>query len=174
MAAEYTPLRLPCADCEITFNTISSYNRHLNDICPCVYNHLQPLLELEDIAISNIDEKYPSDMIELGQICTFGNERINNTVVLIDKYNGLTNTFILYSDNLNDTPVISIKPNDSVLPMYLFERLSAQQGHIYDITDLNMIKKIEIPIIPIAQQQEYINSCSKLHMAFNLIIHGEM
>ena len=192
MAAEsYTPLQLPCTECKLTFNTLYSYNRHIyggyyggriSNKCSCKYEHLEQLVDLQETAIARIDEKYPDTlMIELGQICVFGNERTNNTIVLIDENDTcLTGTLMLYDDSMRDKPIISIKPNDEYLAMYLFEQLSQQQNAIYyickntDMVDLNRIKKMKITVMSITEQQEYINNCSKLHDAFNLIIHGEM
>lgn len=192
MAAElYTPLQLPCTSCKLTFNTIWSYHRHIyggyyssrtDTRCNCKYDHLEELKDLEELAISRIDKKYPYDtFIDLELLCTFGTNHIYNMPVIIDENDtSLTGTVMLYNDDLKHYPIISIKPNDLTLSTYIFEQLSQRQNDIYyickntDTVDLSRVKKMQIPIIPIEQQQEYVNSCGKLHAAFNLIIHGDM
>lgn len=188
MAELYTSITLPCTSCNLTFNNIHSYNRHIyggyysgrtNSICDCKYEHLEELHNLEEIAIERIDAIYQCVYIDLEQLCTFGNERTPNIPVLIDEYDTcLTGTVMLYNDSLRDHPIISIKPNDLAINMYIFAQLSKRQSDIYyickntDGVDLSRIKKMQIPNMPRAQQQEYVNSCSKLYAAFNLIMHG--
>ena len=95
MAAEYIPLQLPCTGCNLTFNTIWSYNRHIyggyyssriDARCNCKYDHLEKLRDLEETAISRIDKNYSYDtFIDLGNICIFGTERIYGMPVIIDE-----------------------------------------------------------------------------------------
>lgn len=187
MAELYTPLLLPCNGCKLTFNTIHSYHRHIyggyyscraSSICCDKYEHSAQLRELEEIAIERIDDVYPRTYIDLELLCTFGTERTPNTTVLIDDNDTeFTGTVMLYNDSLRDHPIISIEPNDLVLSMYIFEQLSQRQNTIYymckntDMVDLDRIKKIQISNMPRDQQQEYVNRCSKLHAAFNLIMN---